>query len=149
MSNDETVNTRNEEVQRSKRDSTASGTSEQQELGTTEQQETYLLDGRDILRSSVGLGLRNQKWIRLFLVSLAIDVCLTIGLWYNIHTTSVDTMQQQYSTCVSGNGARSDNRHLWDELITLSHVSNPSKNLVTFEKYLKDATAPRDCSKYK
>jgi len=90
---------------------------------------------------------RGKKLMRILLVSFLIDIFLTCGFFYNTAQTHEAIQRAAISTCISGNHARYDNRQLWDTVIQLSHVKQPSKTLIEFEKYLQKATTPRDCYK--
>lgn len=87
-----------------------------------------------------------RRVMNALIVSLAFDVVLTLGIWYYSAQVRTVTQQAAIASCLSGNAARAANKHLWDELITLSKVKTPSPALLQFEHYLKAATKPRNCS---
>jgi hypothetical protein len=100
----------------------------------------------EVLNAMARLVLRDRMMVRVLVLSLILDVCLTVGIGYgavHLHTVSVDA---QRAACLSGNQARADNRRLWEDVISLSN-SNHSANstIVEFEKYLNAATKPRIC----
>lgn len=100
----------------------------------------------DVLKIVAKFVVRDRKLVKVLFVSFLLDILLTVGIGYGaVHLHTV-TQQQAMTTCLSGNTARAANKHLWDELISLSKVKTPSPALLQFEHYLKAATKPRNCS---
>jgi hypothetical protein len=89
---------------------------------------------------------RGGKILRVLMVSFLLDILLTVGIGYDTVHLHTLTQQQAVATCVSGNRAREDNRHLWDYVLNLIDKNGkPSQAVLGFEKYLNKATAQRDC----
>ena len=96
-------------------------------------------------RNSRGIT-RGKKFMWVLAFSFLIDILLTTGFFYNTIQNHEETQRAAVATCVSGNKARDDNRHLWDYVLNLvDKDGKPSQAIVKFEKYLDEATTPRNC----
>jgi hypothetical protein len=99
-----------------------------------------------IRKNSKGLA-RGKKIAWVFAFSFLIDILLTTGFFYNAIQTREATQQAAIATCISGNKARINNRHLWDYVLNLiDQGGKPSLTIVRFENYLEAATKQRACN---
>ena len=99
---------------------------------------------------------KQGTWLAVLILAMVVSIlCSFLLAWYaaNRATSSRATVQE---LCISGNDYRSQQKQLWEFVITLS-VPHPGetaaertarlKNIKKFRTYLNRITAPRDCSR--
>lgn len=105
---------------------------------------------RDAQLNTYGRRSRHLIWITI--VSLALDILLTVALTVvaiQAHDTSGAVAQSNRNLCLSGNAARAQQVSLWDYILSLSQPSaTPAdrQRVVAFRAHLQQLFAPRDCA---
>lgn len=92
---------------------------------------------------------RNGRMIAALVVSLALDIALTAGIWATaVHLHDV-TVQAQRTSCVSGNQFRHDEKQLWLHVLDITSPAKPTTAeehaRAEFVAYLNVAMESRNC----
>lgn len=90
---------------------------------------------------------RLRSGLRVISISLVFDIVLTFAVAGGTVYLHNGVVAAQKASCLSGNRAREDNRHLWDYVISSIKNAPHNPTIIKFEHYLDEATTPRNCSK--
>ena len=113
-------------------------------------------DLRTDLQAVRSYGERNRRFIWGLIVSIALDVALSIVVAVvaiavsNTNDVAAQNRDAQIASCNAGNETRAVSRQLWNYVLDLSSQGNltPEKRaqIDKFRAYMEAAYAPRDCS---
>lgn len=109
------------------------------------------------LEALTSYGLHNRRMIRGLVVSLALDVVLTVVVTYvafqaqHASDNATRARAQQVTACQSGNAARAVQIQLWDYILALppTHTLTAAeiKQRADLKTYLHKVFVPRDCTR--
>lgn len=93
-------------------------------------------------------GQRNWLAIRLTIISLVLDLCLTALVLSAILRANAAT-EQAYQFCLSRNASRSDQVQLWEYVLSLSPSTTPAEQQErqAFQRYLNRVFTQTPCQK--
>lgn len=113
------------------------------------------LSGR--LEDATRYGHRNRKMIWGLVVSIVLDVALTVTLTLvavqaqNAGETADQARANQISVCRSTNVSRQQNLQLWEYVLSIPPAKPPTeeqkKQREAFRAYIHKVFAPRDCNR--
>jgi hypothetical protein len=119
---------------------------------------TSALDGLRVqLAQATRYGHRNRRMIWWLVVSLVLDVALTIAIAVlavetrSANDKAAQVHTQQVATCLAGNQSRAAQIQLWDYILSLTPstplTQEQKRQLADLRGYVHKVFAARDCSR--